>query len=119
MSQKKQPDEMCHHHEEAIARAREAMPGGEALHAMHNILSAMADPTRLQILLALRSGELCVYDLCTVLGMSQSAVSHQLRTLRNVHCVRSRRSGKAVFYSLDDEHVDEILMVALSHVDHQ
>lgn len=105
--------------DQLVLKVQEAMPDDEALNAMNIILSAMADPTRLKILLALRIQELCVYDLCHVLNMSQSAVSHQLRTLRDAHCVKSRRSGRSVFYSLDDHHVDEILSVALSHVYHQ
>ncbi|NLB90328.1 MAG: helix-turn-helix transcriptional regulator [Clostridiales bacterium] len=102
-----------------IVHIQQSMPSQESLTAMHHILSAMADPTRLKILLALRAQELCVYDLCNVLNMSQSAVSHQLRTLRDAHCVKSRRKGRSVFYSLDDEHVDQILSIALSHVHHK
>lgn len=105
-------------HQEAVALALQNQPGPDALTAMHGILSAMADPTRLQILLALREQELCVCDLSAVLCMSQSAISHQLRTLRTVHCVKSRREGKVVYYALDDEHVNEILSVVLSHVKH-
>ena len=119
MPREMQGEARPHNHEESIAAARDAMPGVQALVQMCQILSAMADPTRLKIVLALRDGrELCVYDLCTVLSMTQSAVSHQLRVLRDVRCVRSRRSGKSIFYSLDDDHVDGILSVALSHVSH-
>ncbi len=103
-------------HPEDVKKALDKMPGEESRRAMLEILSAMADATRLQILLALREQELCVFDLSAVLGMSQSAVSHQLRTLREVHCVKSRRSGKVVYYALDDDHVSELLHVALSHV---
>ncbi len=103
-------------HPEDVKMALDSMPGEEARRAMLDILSAMADATRLQILLALKERELCVFDLSAVLCMSQSAVSHQLRTLKNVHCVKSRRSGKIVYYALDDDHVGEMLDVALSHV---
>ena len=102
-------------HQEQVQSALDSLPGERAREAMLGLLSAMADPTRLQILLALRDGELCVCDLSAVLGMSQSAVSHQLRTLRDVHCVKSRRSGKVVYYALDDTHVNDLLSVALSH----
>ncbi len=102
-----------------VDNVQKQMPTDDALASMLSILTAMADSTRLKILLALREQELCVSDLCEVLNMSQSAVSHQLRTLRNAYCVKSRRSGKLVFYSLDDHHVDQILSVALSHVYHQ
>ncbi len=103
-------------HPEDVKKALDKMPGEDERRAMLDILSAMADATRLQILLALREQELCVFDLSAVLCMSQSAVSHQLRTLRDVHCVKSRRSGKVVYYALDDDHVGELLNVALSHV---
>ena len=103
-------------HPDAVKEALERMPKEGERRAMLDILSAMADGTRLQILLALRDRELCVYDISAVLCLSQSAVSHQLRALKNVHCVKSRRSGKIVYYSLDDEHVGALLDVALSHV---
>ena len=103
-------------HPEDVKAALDKMPDEASCRAMLDILSAMADATRLKILLALRERELCVFDLSAVLCMSQSAVSHQLRTLRDVHCVKSRRSGKIVYYALDDEHVGELLNVALSHV---
>lgn len=103
-------------HPEAVKTALQKMPDEASRKAMLDILAAMADATRLQILLALREQELCVCDLSAVLCMSQSAVSHQLRTLRDVHCVKSRRNGKIVYYALDDEHVGELLNVALSHV---
>ena len=103
-------------HPEDVKKALDKMPGEDERRAMLDILSAMADATRLQILLALREQELCVFDLSAVLCMSQSAVSHQLRTLRDVHCVKSRRSGKVVYYALDDDHVGALLNVALSHV---
>ena len=107
-----------HNHDESISAAIAAMPDAHSFTQMCEILSAIADPTRLKIVLALRDRQLCVYDLCAVLDMSQSAVSHQLRVLRDVRCVVSRRAGKSVFYSLDDEHVNDILSVALSHVSH-
>jgi ArsR family transcriptional regulator, lead/cadmium/zinc/bismuth-responsive transcriptional repressor len=103
-------------HPDDVKKALDKMPVEEARRAMLDILTAMADSTRLQILLALKDQELCVCDLSAVLCMSQSAVSHQLRTLRDVHCVKSRRSGKVIFYALDDDHVCDILNVALSHV---
>lgn len=79
------------------------------------LLGAMADPTRIKILDALRMGELCVCDLAAVLGMTVSAVSHQLRLLRTARLVRARKDGKVVFYTLDDDHVEQILDMALEH----
>jgi ArsR family transcriptional regulator len=79
---------------------------------------ALADPTRVRILHGLSHAELCVGDLAVLLGMSESAVSHQLRLLRNLHIVRSRRDGKLVFYTLDDEHVARLFQISLEHVGH-
>lgn len=74
------------------------------------------DPSRIRILQALGAAELCVCDLSAVLGMSQSAVSHQLRTLKNQDLVGYRREGKVVFYRLKDHHVGEILGAGLAHI---
>jgi len=79
---------------------------------------ALSDPTRLRIVSLLAGAELCVYDLAAVLGMGQSAVSHQLRTLRDLRLVRWRREGKQVFYTLDDEHVADLFRRGLEHVEH-
>lgn len=82
------------------------------------LFKALGDPTRVKLIHALLSDELCVHDLCLVLGMAQSAVSHQLRYLRNVRMVKRRKEGKTVFYSLDDEHVKEIFLQTLIHLQH-
>ena len=79
---------------------------------------ALADPTRVRILHALSHAELCVGDLAAVLGMSESAVSHQLRLLRGLRVVRARREGKQVFYALDDEHVTRLFQLSLEHLGH-
>jgi len=79
------------------------------------LLKGFADPTRLRILCLLSGGEVCVHDLVTALDISQSGISHQLRILRDAHLVRSRRSGRHVFYQLADRHVRELLENALSH----
>ena len=96
-------------HPASVARANLARTEDDILAAAAALLGAMADPTRIRILDALRTGELCVCDLAAVLTMSVSAVSHQLRLLR------SRREGKVVFYSLQDEHVERLLDMALEH----
>ena len=85
---------------------------------MAETFKALADPTRVRILHALSHAELCVRDLALLLGMSESAVSHQLRMLRNLHIVRSRRDGKLVFYTLDDDHVIRLFQLSLEHVGH-
>ena len=76
----------------------------------------LGDPTRLRIMLALESTELCVCDLCAVLGMNKSAISHQLNTLRANRLVKYRRSGKNVYYSLDDDHVVQVVSMAREHL---
>ena len=83
---------------------------------MADIFSAMGDPTRLMILFYLADGELCVCELETLLGMSQSAVSHQLRVLRNLRLAKHRKEGKLVYYSLDDRHIKEMLSICRKHV---
>jgi DNA-binding transcriptional ArsR family regulator len=77
--------------------------------------SVLGDPTRVRIVHALSLSELCTSDLAAVVGMSESAVSHQLRTLRQLHVVRSRRDGKLVYYSLDDGHVRSLFEQGLAH----
>ena len=83
---------------------------------MSILLKMMADPTRLKLLHALFIHECCVCDLQEILGMSQSALSHQLNTLRLTRLVKSRRSGKNVYYSLNDEHVKQLFDVSHQHV---
>jgi ArsR family transcriptional regulator len=80
---------------------------------------ALSDPTRLRIVSLLDAAELCVRDLAAALGMSQSAISHQLRTLRDMDLVRWRREGRKVFYALEDEHVSDLYRRGLEHIEHQ
>lgn len=82
------------------------------------IFKALSDPTRVRIVSLLAGYELCVCDLAAALSMSQSAVSHQLRTLRDLRLVRWRREGRQVFYTLDDEHVADLFQRGLDHVAH-
>lgn len=105
-------------HECTITQARKALPTDRQVQRLADVFKALGDPTRVRIILALQVGELCVCDLAEVLGMSQSAISHQLRVLRELHLVRNRRDGKEVFYSLDDEHVISMLAEAADHVKH-
>ncbi len=79
---------------------------------------ALADPTRVRILHALSHAELCVGDLAALLGMTESAISHQLRLLRGLRIVRARRDGKLIYYTLDDEHVTHLFQISLEHVGH-
>jgi DNA-binding transcriptional ArsR family regulator len=82
------------------------------------IYKALGDPTRVKILMALAEQELCVHELSSLLGMTQSAVSHQLAMLRALHIVRYTKSGRHIFYNLDDDHVADMLQLGLAHVCH-
>lgn len=102
-------------HPEALERARAALPDTDTIARASSLLKALADPTRMRILLSMQRGELCVCDLSHLLGMSQSAISHQLRVLRDNRLVSWRREGRQVFYRLADQHVEKILEDALVH----
>jgi len=90
----------------------------EQASAMADVFKALGDPTRVKIIHTLLQQELCVHDLSAVLDMGQSAVSHQLRYLRNLHIVKRRKAGKTVFYSLDDSHIEQIFVQTLQHLQH-
>ena len=83
-----------------------------------DLFSALSDPTRLRIISVLLEGELNVGDLASQLNMTESAVSHQLRGLRQLHLVRSRKDGRQVYYTLDDDHVARLYRLGLDHVEH-
>lgn len=83
---------------------------------LSDFFKIMGDSTRLQLLMALEYGELCVSDLSQLLNMSISAISHQLKSLRTAKLVKIRREGKNIYYSLDDEHIRSILEVSLEHI---
>ncbi|MEJ5253708.1 MAG: metalloregulator ArsR/SmtB family transcription factor [Armatimonadota bacterium] len=101
--------------EATIARVQQSLPDSLTLARMSEIFGALGDPTRLRIVLALCRQPLCVHDLSQTLGVSESAVSHQLRTLRMLRLVTSRRAGKRVYYSLDDAHVYRLIEEGLKH----
>lgn len=82
------------------------------------VFKTLGDPTRVKIIYALLQEELCVHDIAVVLNMGQSAISHQLRYLRNMRIVKRRKEGKTVFYSLDDSHIEQIFVQTLQHVKH-
>lgn len=104
-------------HAEPVAAARAAEAPVARLLGLAELFKVLGDPGRLRILNALAVAELCVCDLASALDMSQSAVSHQLAILRGARLVRSRREGKSVFYTLDDEHVGAIVDLAATHLD--
>ena len=103
-------------HLERVGLARrEAIPDPE-LGRLALTYKALGDPTRLRIVMALAGGEMCVCDLAAFLALSESAVSHQLRRLKDLALVRNRREGPVLYYSLDDEHVADLMKVGLEHV---
>lgn len=103
-------------HEDAVSEVLGGMPGDETLYDLAELFKVFGDSTRIKILYALFEAELCVCDIAQLLGLTQSAVSHQLRVLKNGKLVKYRREGKTVYYSLDDDHVREILRLGLEHV---
>lgn len=104
-----------HRHQDAIRTAKQAIGSDEAISDMSEVFKVLGDPTRLKILLALSKGELCVYDIAQALGVTESAVSHQLRLLKALRLVRQRKEGRMVFHALDDEHIDDLIRVAKRH----
>ena len=93
------------------------MPDDEVLYDLADVFRVFGDSTRIKILYALYEHELCVQDIAGALNLSQSAVSHQLRVLKDARLVRFRRDGKAVFYALDDDHVRPLLSLGMDHVE--
>jgi len=102
--------------EKHVEKARKAISPEREVLAVSEMFRNLGDPTRVKILQALAVEELCVCDLAKLLGVSESATSHQLRVLRSQKLVRFRREGKMAYYSLDDEHVDSLMRVVLRHV---
>ena len=112
--------ELCgeaHEHADRLTKARSAMPEVEKLNALAELLKIFGEATRIRILYALTETEMCVCELAEVLEMTQSAISHQLRILKQAKLVRSRRTGKTVFYALADAHVRSILCAGMEHVE--
>jgi ArsR family transcriptional regulator len=105
-------------HAEAVATARTAIPRDELLLLVVEAFDVLGDPTRARILYALGTGELCVRDLAIVTGVSESAMSHQLRLLRDRRVVKARRDGTTMYYAVDDQHVAALLREAEYHADH-
>lgn len=112
-------EESCHEacfHPDIVAGIRTRIPREELIEGVALLFKVLGDHTRIRILSALYHAELCVCDLTSILGMNQSAVSHQLRVLRDAKIVKSRKKGKNVLYSLDDAHVSGLITMASEHV---
>ena len=103
-------------HKDRVHSAQKALHTIEKTRAMSEIFKVLSDPTRLNIVVALSKEELCVCDIAALLSMTDSAISHQLRLLKNLRLVRYTRKGKMAYYSIDDEHITGLLRTALRHV---
>jgi len=106
-------------HSDVVDKVRGEMPAAEHLYDLSELFKSLGDQTRLKILFALSMNEMCVCDIAALLEMTQSAISHQLRVLRNVRLVKYHKEGKVVYYALDDWHVNELFKQGLDHVGHQ
>jgi len=103
-------------HDDIVERVKEKMPEEETLYDLAELFKVFGDSTRTRILWALDEAEMCVCDIAYLLNMTQSAISHQLRVLKQSKLVKHRREGKIVFYSLKDEHVKQIFELGLVHI---
>ena len=103
--------------DEQVKKINDEMPLDEMLYDLAELYKVFGDTTRIRILYALLESELCVNDMAVLLNMSQTAVSHQLRVLKNNKLVKFRKEGKIVFYSLSDEHVRSIIEIGMEHVE--
>lgn len=103
-------------HPDVVEAVRQAMPDERQQQELAQLFKVLGDHTRVRMLNALYRSELCVCDLTSILGMNQSAVSHQLRVLRDAKIVRSRKQGKNVLYALDDSHIAELIRIGFEHV---
>ena len=110
--------EVTHIEEDRVRRAQAQLIDGLTATRLAGFFKALSDPTRARIISALSAGELCVCDVAATLGMTQSAISHQLRVLRQLRLVKRRREGQMAYYTLDDEHVSRLFAEGMSHLEH-
>ena len=108
--------EYMHVHEAIVNQVNQNMPDEEVLYDLAELFKIFGDSTRIKILYVLLEAEMCVCDIAQLLNMNQSAISHQLRVLRQARLVRARREGRSVFYALDDDHVAHMFEQGLLHV---
>lgn len=106
----------CQYNLQILDKLKNEIPEEDTISRLSEVFKIFGDNTRIRILWALFDKELCVYDIAEALGMSQSAISHQLRTLKQARLIKARRDGKNSFYSLDDDHVKRIIEQVLIHV---
>lgn len=103
-------------HEDIVNKVKETIPEEETLYDLADLFKVLGDSTRIRVLCALFEAEMCVCDIAALLGMTQSAISHQLRVLKQARLVKYKREGKVVYYSLEDEHVKRIFDQGLAHI---
>lgn len=103
-------------HNDMIQKVKEMMPEEGLLHELADFYKVFGDATRVKILCVLLQSEMCVCDLAELLGMTQSAISHQLRVLKQMKLVKNRRDGKTVYYSLADGHIQNIISQGMEHI---
>lgn len=106
-------------HEDVVAQVKTSLPAMDSLLRLAELFKTFGDGTRVRILYVLLEAEVCVCDLATLLGMTQSAVSHQLRILKTARLIKARRDGKTVFYSLADDHVATLLRQGMEHINEE
>lgn len=104
---------------EGVEQAKEGLVDSETAQEVAQIFKALSDPTRVRLISVLVEHELCVHSIVEALGMTQSAISHQLQTLRMLRLVRSRKEGKHVYYTLDDTHIANLYRQGLAHIRHE
>ena len=107
---------MAHDHSELLKKIRNDMPADELLQDLGDLFKIFGDTTRIKIMYALYEGEMCVCAISELLNMTQSAISHQLKTLKDANLVSARRKGKEIYYSLSDEHVKSIIAEGFEHI---
>lgn len=107
----------CQYNQQVLNRIKTQIPDGDLTEKLADMFKIFGDNTRIRILWALFDKELCVFDIAERLDMSQSAISHQLKTLKQARLIKSRRDGKNAFYSIDDDHVKKIIEQMIIHVE--
>ena len=106
-------------HQDVVDSTTKSMPDADTFNKLAEFFKILGDTTRVKILFALDQNEMCVCDIANVLEMSKSSISHQLGTLRRSGIVKCRKSGKEVFYMLDDNHVKEVFEIGIEHIEHK
>lgn len=104
-------------HEDKVNNAKKVMPEDDLIYDLAEFFKVFADSTRMKIIYALMEGELCVCDIAAIVGTTQSAISHQLRILKQSKFVKYRKEGKVVYYSLDDDHISAIVKKGREHIE--